>query len=258
MFSEEKLDDLLQAFTPDARETLRAQIETYDALLKRLPTVTDLDVRSAKRTMGILALNGASGTGQSYVMARVERFLREREIELPRIYLLATRDPRPGEGYKDPYIFVRETRAGYQDIYHPERVYAPEDIYYAYESRPGAHNAILLEDAKAAREQVMYLETVIPTLLYIKIMPIAGLPAWGDDLQIVYLAVPSGGEWVYRLVNREPERLQEEAFRGKILGRTTSSLSDMEVAADHEIPCVLNHYNRAEEAAQEILTAWGL
>ena len=258
MFSEARLDDLLQAFTPDARGTLRAQIASYDALLDQLPTVADLDVRGAKRTMGILALNGASGAGQSYVMARVERFLREREIELPRIYLLGTRDPRPGEGHKNPYIFVRETEDGYQDLYHPERVYAPEDIYYAYESRPGARNAILLEDAKAAREQVMYLETVIPTLLHIKTTSIAGLPAWGDDLQIVYLAVPSGVEWVYRLVNREPERLQEDVFRQKILGRTTSSLSDMEVAAEHEIPCVLNHYNRAEEAAQEILTAWGL
>lgn len=258
MFSEAKLNDLLQAFTPDARETLRAQIETYDGLLDQLPTVADLDVRGTKRAMGILALNGASGAGQSYVMARVERFLREREIELPRIYLLATRDPRPGEGYKDPYIFIKETEGGYQDIYHPERVYAPEDIYYAYESRPGARNAILLEDAKAAREQVMYLETVIPTLLYIKTTPIAGLPAWGDDLQIVYLAVPSGTEWIYRLINREPERLKEDAFRQKILGRTTSSLSDMEVAAEHEIPGVLNHYNRAEEAAKEILTAWGL
>ncbi len=258
MFSEAKLDDLLQAFTPEARATLRAQIETYDALLDQLPTVADLDMRGAKRTMGILALNGASGAGQSYVMARVERFLREREIELPRIYLLGTRDPRPGEGYKEPYVFVKETEEGYQDLYHPERIYAPDDIYYAYESRPGARNAILLEDAEAAREQVMYLETVIPTLLHIKTTPIAGLPVWGDDLQIVYLAVPSGAEWVYRLVNREPERLMEDVFRQTILGRTTSSLSDMEVAAGHEIPCVLNHYNRAEEAAQEILTAWGL
>jgi hypothetical protein len=258
MFSEEKLESLLQAFDPEARETLRDQIETYDALLDALPAVEDIDAPATQRTMGILALNGASGAGQSYVMARVERFLREREIELPRIYLLGTRDPRPGEGYKDPYIFVVETAEGYQDIYHPERVYAPEDIYYAYESRPGARNAILLEDAKAAREQVMYLETVIPTLLHIKTTAIADLPAWGDDLQIVYLAVPSGAEWVYRLINREPERLQEDAFRQTILGRTTSSLSDMEVAAEHEIPCVLNHYNRAEEAAQEILTAWGL
>ena len=258
MFSEARLDDLLQAFTPDARGTLRAQIASYDTLLDQLPTVADLDVPATQRTMGILALNGASGAGQSYVMARVERFLREREIELPRIYLLATREPRPGEGYKDPYIFVEETEDGYQEIYHPERVYTPEDIYYAYESRPGARNAILLEDAKAAREHVMYLETVIPTLLHIKTTPIADLPAWGDDLQIVYLAVPSGAEWVYRLINREPERLQEATFREKILGRTTSSLSDMGVAADHEIPCVLNRYNRAEEAAEEILTAWGL
>jgi hypothetical protein len=258
MYTEEKLNELLQAFEPEARETLLEQAETYDALLEKFPTVEEIDVPETQRTMGILALNGASGAGQSYVMARVERFLREHEIELPRIYLLGTRDPRPGEGHKDPYIFVRETEDGYQDLYHPERVYAPEDIYYAYESRPGARNAILLEDAKAAREQVMYLETVIPTLLHIKTTAIAGLPAWEDDLQIVYLAVPSGGEWVFRLVNREPERLEEKPFRRTILGRTTSSLSDMEVAAEHEIPCVLNHYNRAEEAAQEILTAWGL
>ncbi|MGC9399319.1 MAG: hypothetical protein ACP5HM_09290 [Anaerolineae bacterium] len=258
MFSEKKLKTLLQAFPPQERDLLLEQAETYEMLLHRFPRVADLDVRRPKPTWGILALNGASGAGQSYVMTRVERFLHERAIELPRIYLLGTRDPRPGEGYKNPYIFVRETEDGYQDIYHPERVYTPDDIYYAYESRPGARNAILLADAQAARKQVMYLETVIPTLLHLKTTPIAGLPPWGNDLHIVYLAVPSGAEWVYRLLNREPERLKEDAFREQILGRTTSSLADMEVAAEHEIPCVLNPYHRADEAAQEILNAWGL
>jgi hypothetical protein len=258
MATDVALDALLQAFDPRDRETLLAQAQKYDDLVARLPRVTDLGPGRARRTRGILALNGASGAGQSYVMARVKKFLDERSIELPRIYLLGTREPRPDEGHKDPYIFVREVPGGYQDIHHPGVTYAPSDIYYEYESRPGARNAILLEDARAALEGVMYLETVIPTLLHIKNHDIAGILAWEDDLQIVYLAAPTGGEWIYRLVNREPERLQEEGFRAKILGRTTSSISDMEITAEHEIPVVLNHYGKAEQAAREILTAWGL
>ncbi|MGC9358537.1 MAG: hypothetical protein ACP5GX_11750 [Anaerolineae bacterium] len=258
MYTRDHLDELLQAFPADERDKLLAQAEEYNRLLHAFPKVEDIDAERPRRAMGILALNGASGAGQSYVMERVERFLRERSLELPRIYLLATREPRPGEGHKNPYVFVREVKEGYQDIHHPEVIYSPTDIYYEYESRPGASNAILLEDIRSALEQVMYLETVIPALLHIKTTAISDIPAWEDDLQIVYLAAPDGYEWVYRLVNREPERLEEEAFRARILGRTTSSLSDMEIAVENEIPCVLNHYNQAEQAAKEILFAWGL
>ena len=132
------------------------------------------------------------------------------------------------------------------------------DIYYRYQSRPGADNAILLADMKSAQEKVMYLETVIPTLLHLQENELSGIPAWGDKMKIIYLAAPSGNEWVYRLLNREPSRLVEEKFRATILGRLSSSLSDMEIAAEKKIPCVLNHYGRAEQAAQEILKYWGV
>jgi len=248
----------LEAFAPEEREELLAQAERYDALLKRLPAATPGEKVGDGQRWGILALNGASGAGQSYVMARVERLLRRRSIELPRIYLLGTRPPRPGEGHKNPYIFVRQTPEGWQDIHHPERIYTPDDIYYFYESRPGAGNAILRSDMEAARRQLMYLETVIPTLLHIKETAIAGFPPWGDALRIVYLAVPGGREWLARLLNREPERLGDVAFRKQIMGRVASSLADMELAVVHEIPCVLNRHGQGERAAHEVLAAWGL
>ncbi len=113
-------------------------------------------------------------------------------------------------------------------------------------------------DAWAAAERVVYLETVIPTLLRMRDTAIAGLPPWGDRLRIVYLAAPSGDEWLGRLVGRQPEELTDPAFRARILGRTGSSLADMEVAADAGVPCVLNHHGQGEQAAREILTAWGL
>ncbi len=253
----DELTPLLQAFSAQERDTILEQAERYNHLLARLP-MGGTEKRGEKPETGILALNGASGAGQSYVMKRVATLLEARAITLPRIYLLATRKPRPDEGYKNPYIFVEKTEDGWRDVYHPETVYREDDIYYRYQSRPGAENAILLSDARQARRRIMYLETVIPTLLYIREHDIKGIPAWGDNLRIVYLAAPDGYEWVYRLFNREAEKLDEEAYRRSLLGRLASSLADMELAAAHRIPCVLNHYGKAEQAAEEILRAWGM
>ncbi len=259
MSTPQKLNTLIEEFAPANQKTLRAQIEKYDELLAELPRATQLaESETPARNSGILALNGASGAGQSYVMAEVEKLLAKREIELPRIYLLGTRAARPGEGYKNPYIFVKEVAAGYQEIYHPEIIYRPDDIYYFYQSRPGAANAILMEDMQTAQEEIMYLETVIPTLLHIQQNELGGIPAWGDKLQILYLVVPTGSEWVYRLLNREPEKLKGAQFQAQILGRTGSSLEDMQLAVEHQIPVILNRYNKADQAAQEILAAWGL
>ncbi len=255
------LDDLtplLVHFPEQEREAILSQAERYNRLLKRLPDGTASSSAAQKPRWGILALNGASGAGQSYVMKRVAALLQERSLVLPRIYLLATRKPRPDEGHKNPYIFVEEIEDGFRDIHHPEVVYRPEDIYYRYQSRPGAENAILMSDMRAARAGIMYLETVIPTLLYIREHAIKGIPAWGEALRIVYLAAPDGYEWVFRLLNREAERLPEAAFRRTLLGRLASSLADMELAAEREIPRVLNRYGEAEQAAGEILSAWGL
>ncbi len=70
--------------------------------------------------------------------------------------------------------------------------------------------------------------------------------------------MPSGHEWAFRLHNREPSRLIEEKFLPTILRRLSSSLSDMELTAEKKVTCVLNYYGLAEQAAQEILSAWGL
>ncbi len=252
-----ELTPLLQAFSERERETILVQAKRYNDLLTRFPAA-DNERAAGEPGRGILALNGASGAGQSYVMKRVAALLETRSIVLPRIYLLATRKPRPDEGYKNPYIFVEKTEDGWRDVYHPESVYRESDIYYRYQSRPGAENAILLSDAYQARERIMYLETVIPTLLYIREHAIKGVPAWGDNLRIVYLAAPEGYEWVFRLLNREAERLSEATYRESLLGRLASSLADMELAAAHHIPCVLNHYGQAEQAAEEILRVWGI
>ncbi len=257
MFTSENISHLLEVFVPQQRETLLAQAKKYDELLDKLPEAARFVTSKPKRTMGILALNGASGAGQSYVMSAVEKLLRERALVLPRIYLLATRPPRPEEGYKNPYIFVREVEEGFQDIYNPTVIYRYSDIYYSYQSRPGAANAILLADVQAAMVKIMYLETVIPALLHIKTTRIANIPPWGENLQIVYLVAPSGFEWLYRLLNREPSRLKEERFRDQILGRVNSSIGDMQLAVENGILCVINRYGKADQAAQEILTAWG-
>jgi len=248
--------EALDHFSWKERETLRAHGVRYGELLQQLPAASAGTAPS--RTRGILALNGASGAGQSFVMGEVERLLKASDRKLPRIYLLATREPRPGEGHKEPYIFVRRTDGGFQDVHHPGVTYAESDIYCVYQSRPGAENAILLSDARAALRQVMYLETVVPTLLQMRSKGLAGIPAWGDDLRIVYLAAPSGKEWLSRLVNREPDKLGDARFRETLLGRTASSIVDMELAAQEGVLCVLNHHGKADQAAREILAAWGI
>ena len=248
------LAPLIQEFTPANGESILEQAVEYDRLIKKAA----LPEPEAAKESGILALNGASGAGQSYVMKRVEKLLKEKNLELPRIHLLATRSPRPDEGHKNPYIFVKENEGGFTDIHNPSTTYRQADIYYQYQSRPGASNAILLSDAQAAMEKRLYLETVVPTLLHIKTHAIGGIPPWGENLKILYLAVPDGTEWVYRLLNREPDRLKEEAFQTTILGRIKSSISDMEIAVDHEIPFIFNHHDKAEQAAGDILEAWGL
>jgi len=258
MHNIEELAPLLQLFTAEDRETLYAQVEVYDALLPELLDRPSTTKESAEITSGILALNGASGAGQSYVLERVETQLKKRSIELPRIYLLATRSPRPGEGHKEPYIFVTKTDAGYRDIHHPEVMYSQDDIYYSYQSRPGAANAILMADVRAAMKKTMYLETVIPTLLHIKTNRIGEVPAWGEKLKIVYLATPSGQEWLYRLLNREPTKLESEEWRAAIMGRVNSSIGDMEQAVEYKVHTVLNWHGKGEQAAREILSIWGL
>jgi guanylate kinase len=257
MHNIEELTPLIQPFAADDRETLYAQAEKYDALLRELLDSERTAEDSTEKTSGILALNGASGAGQSYVLERVETLLKKRSIELPRIYLLATRSPRPGEGHKEPYIFVKNTDTGFQDIHHPEVMYSQDEIYYYYQSRPGAANAILMDDVRAAMKKPMYLETVIPTLLHIKTNRIGELPPWGNKLKIVYLATPSGQEWLYRLLNREPSKLESEEWRAAIIGRVNSSIGDMEQAVKHNVQTVLNWHGKGEQAAQEILSIWG-
>lgn len=249
---------LLQNFSEEDKGKILSQAERYDELLAKLPKAAEFNGAGKKINAGILALNGASGAGQSYVMKRVENLLQEKSLTLPRIYLLGTRSPRPDEGHKNPYIFAKEGPEGFQDIHNPDLFYPHADIYYRYQSRPGADNAILLADMQAARKKIMYLETVIPTLLFIKENEISGIPPWKDKLKIIYLAAPSGHEWVFRLLNREPDRLGEEKYRDTLLGRFSSSLEDMQLAAKSRISCVLNHYGLAEQAAGEILAAWGL
>lgn len=257
MHNLEDIAPLVRPFVSDDRETLYAQVKKYDELLSELldsaKSVNDV----TEKTSGILALNGASGAGQSYVLERVETLLKNRSIVLPRIYLLATRSPRTGEGHKEPYIFVKKTEAGFQDIYHPEVIYRQDEIYYYYQSRPGAANAILFDDVRAAMEKTMYLETVIPTLLHIKTTRIGEVPPWGEKLKIVYLATPSGQEWLCRLLNREPSKLESEEYRATIMGRVESSIGDMEQAVEHKVLTVLNWHEKGEQAAQEILSIWG-
>jgi hypothetical protein len=250
--------ELLQAFSAQEQEEIHQQGARYDALLGELPEAMEGATRDLKRSSGILALNGASGAGQSYVMAEVQQLLQARSIDLPRIYLLATRSPRADESHRNPYIFVEEVRGAYRDIHHSSVIYRPSDIYYFYESRPGAANAILLSDARAAAEQVMYLETVVPTLLHIKHNAIGAIPAWEDSLKVVYLAAPSGAEWISRLLGREPSKLEVAGFRSRIIERIASSISDMELAAENQMPCVVSHHGEVDRAAEQILEAWGL
>ncbi len=257
MHSLEDISPLVLSFAADDRETLSIQMNKYDELLSDLlDSAKDVNDITDK-TSGILALNGASGAGQSYVLERVETILQKRSIVLPRIYLLATRSPRPGEGHKKPYIFVKETDAGFQDIHRHEVFYRQDDIYYYYQSRPGAANAILFDDVRAAMKKIMYLETVIPTLLHMKTTQNGEVPPWGEKLKIAYLAVPTGQEWLYRLLNREPSKLESEEYRAIIMGRVESSIADMEQAVEHKVSTVLNWHDKGEQAAQEILSIWG-
>lgn len=258
MIQPQRLSNLLESFSPKDREFLLEQAHTYDQLLKTLLHHSAPDAALDDGEGGILALNGASGVGQSYVLQRVEQILQGNSIELPRIYLLGTRPPREGEGHKSPYIFVEKIPEGYRDVHHPDVVYSQEDIYYAYQSRPGAENAILMKDVKAALDQKMYLETVIPTLLHMKMTPIKGIPAWGEKLIIVYLAAPSGAEWLIRLLNREPSKLAHEKQQRTLIGRVRSSMADMETAAEHGVHTVINHHEKGQQAAREILSTWGL
>lgn len=256
MHTTNDLAPLLQFFPVEDRNLLHENIKKYDALLETL-LAQKMTVEKSDTEFGILALNGASGAGQSYVLERVEKLLKEKAIKLPRIHLLATRAPRPGEGHKNPYIFVKKTEDGFQDIHNPEITYQKDDIYYTYQSRPGASNAILLKDVHEAMQKKLYLETVIPTLLHIKSTKIDDIPPWGDKLKIVYLASPSGPEWLYRLLNREANKLPEKGYQNTIKGRVLSSIADMEVAAAHQVSTVLNKHGKGEEAAQEILSIWG-
>ncbi len=256
MYTEAKLNEYLAHFTAKERQVLRESAAQYDHYLQQLPPATPTEGEA--QPWGILALNGASGAGQSFVMAYVRQLLEQRGIELPRIYLLATREPRPGEGDRNPYIFVEEVEGGFRDRFHPDRFYRWDDIYYHYVSRPGAANAILMADALRARRERMYLETVIPTLLHIQREAIRGLPPWGDHLTILYLVVPTGAEWLYRLLQREPERVKEAAFRQKLIGRVRSSLKDMALAVEEQIPVIFNRWGEGEKAAEELLAAWGL
>jgi len=209
MHNIEELTPLIQPFAADDRDTLNAQVEVYNALLRELLDRPSTTKESAEITSGILALNGASGAGQSYV-------------------------------------------------HYPEVMYSQDEIYYYYQSRPGAANAILMDDVRAAMNKPMYLETVIPTLLHIKTTRIGEVPAWGHKLKIVYLATPSGQEWLYRLLNREPSKLESEEWRAAIMGRVNSSIGDMEQAVEYKVQTVLNWHGKGEQAAREILTIWGL
>jgi hypothetical protein len=257
MHNSEDMAPLVRSFSADDRETLSIQTNKYDKLLSELLDSAKAVDDITDKTSGILALNGASGAGQSYVLERIETILQFRSIVLPRIYLLATRAPRPGEGHKKPYIFVKKTDAGFQDIHRHEVFYRQDDIYYYYQSRPGAANAILFDDVRAAMRKMMYLETVIPTLLHMKTSQIGEVPLWGERLKIAYLAAPSGQEWLYRLLNREPSRLGSEEYRATIMGRVESSIADMELAAEYKVPTVLNWHGKGEQAAQDILSIWG-
>ena len=110
---------LLQEFPEEEKGKILSQAEQYDGLLAKLPKAAELGGAEEKIEAGILALNGASGAGQSYVIKRVEKLLSEKSLTLPRIYLLGTRSPRPDEGHKNPYIFAQEVTDGFQDIYNP-------------------------------------------------------------------------------------------------------------------------------------------
>lgn len=242
----------------DFLEHIYKSAKKYDELLDRLNLVKEYDEsRNAELSTGIIALNGTSGVGQSFVMKYIQKELEKNQIPFERIYLLGTREQRDNEGHKDPYIFVDKTRNGYECI-HTGKEYSDSDIYFEYESRPGANNAIVKDDILKADSRLLYLETVIPTLIKMKNEPLSGFSPLDDKLKVAYLAADSGTEWVKRLVAREPHKLSDKKFLDKLVGRVDSSLADMEIAAKEQIPTAVHVLDHGEETAKKVLTAWNM
>lgn len=230
----------------------------YDELLDSLNLINDFGTELKQGfDKGIIALNGTSGVGQSYVMKFIEQELKNKGVSFDRIYLLATRAPRSNEGHKDPYIFVNKQDNLYKCIFSGES-FSKDDVYLEYESRPGAHNVILKADLEKSKDNLMYLETVIPTLLKMQNESINGFDALGNNLKIAYLAADSGKEWLYRLVAREPDKISDESFRNKLIGRVDSSLKDMYVASENQIPSVVHVLDHGPDTAKKVLTAWNI
>lgn len=231
----------------------------YNKLLSNMNVIDTIGEynKSNSELEGVIALNGASGVGQSYVMKYIRDELDSNNIDFERIYLLGMRDKREGEGYKDPYIFVNKEDDKFicRD---KGKVYTRDDIYFEYESRPNASNVILKKDIKKADNQLMYLETVIPTLLKMKYESLSGLSPLEDKLNVVYLTAESGEEWLTRLAAREPDQISDESYKNKLIGRIKSSLDDMKIVSDEKIPSVVNEYMKGKETAKKALTAWGI
>ncbi len=74
----EEFDQLVQSFDPAEQETLRVQAAQYDSFLRQLLAAATFYDDLPLSGTGILALNGASGAGQSFVMDEVELLLQER------------------------------------------------------------------------------------------------------------------------------------------------------------------------------------
>ena len=232
--------------------------QKYDELLTSLNRVDNFgDELKQGFNHGIIALNGTSGVGQSFVMKFIKEELKNKGVSFDRIYLLATRTPRSNEGDRDPYIFVNKKDNSYECIF-SGKTFSKGDVYLEYESRPGAFNAILMSDLEKSKNNLMYLETVIPTLLKMKNESFNGFDALGDDLRIAYLAADSGKEWLYRLVAREPDKISDENFRNKLIGRVDSSLKDMYVASKEQIPSVVHVLDNGHITAKKVLTAWNI
>ncbi len=230
----------------------------YDELLNSLNLVSEYGVDLKQGVdRGIIALNGTSGVGQSFVMRFIVEELKNKGVSFDRFCLLATRNPRSNEGDGDPYIFVNKKGDSYKCIF-SEKTFSDEDIYLEYESRPGAYNAILKSDLKKSGDKLMYLETVVPTLFKMKNESIAGFNPLGDNLKIAYLAADSGKEWLYRLVAREPDKISDKGFRDKLVGRVDSSLKDMYVASKEQIPSVVHVLDKGDITAKKVLAAWNI
>ncbi len=243
----------------DFLKNLYEHSSKYNKLLTNMNIVSKIGNYNDKNSEleGIIALNGASGVGQSYVMKFIRDELDSNNIDFERIYLLGMRDKREGEGHKDPYIFVDKIKNSFK-CRDTNKVYHPKDIYYEYESRPNASNVILKKDIKKADNKLMYLETVIPTLLKMKYESLSGFSPLEDKLNVVYLTAESGEEWLTRLAAREPDKLNNNDYKNKLIGRIKSSLNDMEIVSEKNIPSVVNEYKKGRETAKKALTAWGI